>query len=122
VVLTGFSLGAAHAVQLLRQEPAFFSRIALVEGGTAMWSPTLGTAFATKGGNRVLFVCTQPACRPGALTAQRLTQRGGALAELVDAGNLGHVLDGRAAAAIKPRFDWLVEGDPRWKSASIGPK
>ena len=122
VVLTGFSLGAAHAVQLLRQEPSFFSRVVLVEGGTQGWSATLGTAFATNGGKRVLFVCTQPACRPGALTALQLTKRGGAQAELLDAGNLGHVLDGRAAAAIKPRFEWLVEGDPRWKSASIAPR
>jgi predicted esterase len=122
VVLTGFSLGAAHAVELLRQEPSFFSRIVLVEGGTRSWSATLGTAFATQGGKRVLFACTQPACLPGALTAQRLAQRGGALAELVDAGNLGHVLDGRAAAAIKPRFEWLVEDDPRWKSGTLPPR
>jgi hypothetical protein len=122
VVLTGFSLGAAHAVPLLRQEPSFFSRVALVEGGTQGWSATLGTTFAAHGGKRVMFVCTQPACKPGALAAQRLTERGGALAELVDAGNLGHVLDGRAAAAIKPRFQWLVEGDPRWKSANLAPR
>jgi poly(3-hydroxybutyrate) depolymerase len=120
VVLTGFSLGAAHAVHLLRQEPAFFSRVVLVEGGAQGWSATLGAVFARNGGKRVLFVCTQPACRPGALTAVRLTERGGAQAELVDAGNLGHVLDGRAAAAIKPRFLALVDGDPRWKSTTLG--
>lgn len=122
VVLTGFSLGAANAVQLLRQEPSFFSRVVLVEGGSQGWSATLGTAFATNGGKRVLIVCTQPSCRPGALTALQLIKRGGAQAELLDAGNLGHVLDGRAAAAIKPRFEWLVDGDPRWKSATLAPR
>ena len=118
MVLTGFSLGASHAARLLRQEPAFFARVVLVEGGARDFSATLGAVFAKNGGKRVLFVCTQPACKPGALTAVRLTERGGARAELVDAGNLGHVLDGRASAAIKPRFQDLVADDPRWNARS----
>jgi len=116
VVLTGFSLGASHAVNILREEPSFFARVVLVEGGAREFTPTLGAVFAKNGGKRMVFVCTQPACKPAALTAVRLTERGGAPAELVDAGNLGHVLDGRAAAAIKPRFQALVADDPRWKT------
>lgn len=116
VVLTGFSLGASHAVNILREEPSFFARVVLVEGGAREFSATLGAVFAKNGGKRVMFVCTQPACKPGAQIAVRLTERGGAQAELVDAGNLGHVLDGRAAAAIKPRFLALVADDPRWKN------
>jgi pimeloyl-ACP methyl ester carboxylesterase len=115
VVLTGFSLGASHAARLLREEPAFFSRVVLVEGGARDFSATLGAVFAKNGGKKVLFVCTQPGCKLGAQTAVRLVERGGAESELVDAGNLGHVLDGRAAAVIKPRFEALVAGDPRWK-------
>jgi pimeloyl-ACP methyl ester carboxylesterase len=114
VVLTGFSLGASHASRLLRQEPGFFSRVVLVEGGARDFSATLGTVFAKNGGKKLLFVCTQPGCKPAAQTAVRLVERGGAEAELLDAGNLGHVLDGRAAALIKPRFQALVASDPRW--------
>jgi len=114
-VLAGFSLGAIHALPILKQEPSFFSRVALVEGAAGGWSAGLAAIFARGGGKRVLFVCAQAACRARAQVAVRFSERAGLEAKLVDAGDIGHVFDGRVASAVKKDFPWLVDGEPRWK-------
>ena len=115
VVLAGYSLGAAHAVAISRQEPAFFERLVLVEGGHAAWTAGIAGIFTQRGGKRVLFVCAQSSCRQEAQRSLRFAMRAGAETRLVDAGDLGHVFDGRVAKAVKPEFGWLVAGDERWK-------
>lgn len=115
VVLTGYSLGAIHAVSILKQEPSFFSRVALVEGGHEAWSAGNAAIFGQRGGRRILFACAQSACLEPAQRSVVFAERGGAEARVVDAGNFGHVLDGRVAQAIKRQFGWLVAGDPRWE-------
>lgn len=113
-LLAGFSLGAAHAVALARQEPAFFSPLVLVEGGAKAWSSTLAAIYREGGGQRLLFVCAQPACLEPARIKQHLSTRAGLDARVLDAGALGHVFDGRVAAAIQREFGWLVQGDARY--------
>lgn len=115
VVFAGYSLGAIQGVSIVKQEPSFFSRVVLVEGGYAEWSSGVATLFAKGGGQRVMFVCTQPACAKQAEVRAAWTERAGAEAKLVDAGNLGHVFDGRVARVVKRELGWLVTDDPRWK-------
>ncbi len=115
VVLAGFSLGAEHAALLQRQEPSFFAHLVLVEGGSKSWSSTQARLFSERGGRRVLFVCGQPSCVVLARRQVLFTQRAGGEAKLLDAGNLGHVLDGRMVRAIRAEWDWLVAGDARFQ-------
>lgn len=118
VVLAGYSLGALHAVQIMKQEPSFFSRVALIEGGHAGLTATTAAVFARGGGQRVLFACGQAACEREARRRQIFLQRAGARAELVMARGVGHALDGRMAKAIEQRWSWLTAGDPRFSPGS----
>jgi predicted esterase len=114
VVLAGYSLGAAHAARLLKQEPSFFSRVVLVEGGLEPLTSTAAAVFARGGGQRVLFACGQRACESEARRRLVYLRRAGTDAELVTALEVGHALDGRMAKAIAQRWAWLTAGDPRF--------
>lgn len=117
VVLAGYSLGATHAVAIAKQEPSFFSRLVLVEGGHEAISATIAAVFARGGGKRVLFACGQAACEKAAERRMLFIRRAGAEAELVSAPGVGHALESRMAAAIRERWAWLTEGDPRFAAA-----
>lgn len=118
VVLAGYSLGAAHAVHIFKQEPSFFSRVVLVEGGHAGLSATTAGVFAHGGGKRVLFACGQVACESEAKRRALFLKRAGVESDVVLARGVGHALDGRMAKAIQARWDWLVAGDPRFATGS----
>jgi pimeloyl-ACP methyl ester carboxylesterase len=114
VVLAGFSLGAIYSLELLTEEPRFFSRAVLVEGGADSWTSSRATLFARRGGERLLFVCGQPECRRVAERAAAWTHRAGAESRVLYPGRLGHVLDAKMARAIRSKFGWVVAGDSRW--------
>jgi len=115
VVLAGFSLGASYALELAKEEPSFFARVVLIEGGASGWTSALATLFAQRGGQRVVFVCGQEACRTQAERAKLWTERAGADAELIVPGAFGHVWDGRMAAGVKAKWSSVVAGDDRWR-------
>lgn len=113
VTLVGYGEGADHAVDLSRQEPSFFARVALVSGDPAAFSPTASKIFAERGGQRALFFCTTSECeRRGAERAVQL-QRSGAQAKTVRA-DVGPYLDQRFTDALKGEMEWLFEGDSRF--------
>jgi predicted esterase len=116
VVFAGYSLGANFGAFIVKQEPAFFARVAFIEGDARRWSASNAAIFARGGGERVLFVCAQASCVSGYEQAAALTERAGAEARFVDAKVGAHVFDGRVAAGLKKQFDWLVAGDKRWQS------
>ncbi len=118
VVLAGYSLGASHAVHVLKQEPAFFSRVVLIEGGHSEITPTIAGVFAKGGGKRVLFACGQSACERAAERSALFVRRAGADAELVMVPGVGHALESRMAKAIGEKFGWLVAGDARFASGA----
>jgi pimeloyl-ACP methyl ester carboxylesterase len=118
IVLTGYSLGAMRAALIARAEPAFFERLVLVEGGHETWSSSLAAIFQRGGGKRLAFVCAQSRCKQSALVKTRLSERAGVEAQLIDAGELGHVFDGRVAAAVKQHWPWVVANDPRFGSTT----
>ncbi len=114
VVLAGYSLGALRAVRILKQEPSFFSRVVLVEGGHELLDATTAAVFARGGGKRILFACGQRACAAESERRIVYLRRAGAEAELVTDFAVGHALDGRMAKAIERRWGWLVSGDPQF--------
>jgi pimeloyl-ACP methyl ester carboxylesterase len=115
ITLVGYGVGADHAVDLARQEPSFFARVALVSGDPARFSPSASKIFAERGGKRALFFCTSAECeRRGAERAVQL-QRSGAQAKAVRA-DVGPYLDQRFTDALKGEMEWLFEGDSRFSS------
>ncbi len=111
VVVVGSEGSARLAPSLVKQEPGYFSRTVLVDGGFSGWSSGVATIFATRGGKRAAFVCTRPACATPADNAAVLTRRAGAEARSVLPGDAG----ADKASTLRSTFAWLVEGDADWK-------
>jgi poly(3-hydroxybutyrate) depolymerase len=114
VVLIGYGEGATMAVELARQEPSFFARVALVRGDPTAFSSTAATVFAQRGGKRALFVCTDAGCDDYAVSRALLLQRARVDAKAVRK-DVGPYLDERFTAALAPEVSWLLEGDARFK-------
>jgi predicted esterase len=116
ILLIGYAEGADVAADLARQEPSFFSRVALLRGNPSVLSSSGAKIFAERGGKRVLFFCTDAACeQAGAERAQSLT-RAGVAAKAVRR-ELGPYLDPPFIDALRGEMTWLLEGDARFAAA-----
>jgi poly(3-hydroxybutyrate) depolymerase len=113
VVLIGYAESARVAADLARQEPAFFARVALVNGNPAVLTPSAIKIFSERGGKRMLFFCTEGECDANGTERALLLTRAGVAAKSVKA-EVGPYLDERFTDALRKELPWLVEGDPRW--------
>lgn len=113
VVLIGYAEGAAQAADIARQEPAFFARVALLNGNPIAFTPTAIANYAKGGGKRVLFACTDVLCQERAQARATLLTRAGAPAK-ASLHEVGPWLDARFTQALSDDIGWLLEGDPRW--------
>jgi poly(3-hydroxybutyrate) depolymerase len=113
VLLIGYGEGAAVAADLARQEPAFFARVALVNGNPATFTPSAAKIFAERGGKRMLFFCAEAECDASGVERALLLTRVGLAAKSVKA-EVGPYLDQRFTDALRGQVPWLVEGDTRW--------
>lgn len=119
-VFTGFSLGAILGVHSLTG-PEGLPRVqgaVLVEGGYGGWHKARAEAFMARGGTRVLFACGQSACRQASKQAAQVLQKQGVQVEVVSGGDIGHTYDGAVAEAIRERWGWITETDPRFEPNS----
>jgi hypothetical protein len=114
VLYTGFSLGAIMGIPIAARSPSVFPRLVLVEGGHDRWSPDTAKAFAAGGGQRVLFVCSQPGCAAGAKTAASRLEKAGVLVKVVRGPDAGHRYDGPVAEQTSKALPWVLEGDTQW--------
>ena len=117
VLLIGYAEGAAVAADLARQEPAFFARVALVNGNPARLTPSAAKIFAERGGKRMLFFCADDECDANGVERALLLTRAGVPAKSVKA-DVGPYFDRRFSDALRKQVPWLVEGDPRWGRVS----
>jgi hypothetical protein len=117
VVLVGFENAADHAAHIAREEPAFFARVVLVNGGVEAWSATHSSLFGQRGGNKLLFVCSSQTCVNAAELHIVFTRRAGADAHVVFAGDGAPLSDPRLTQALGAEWAWLVQGDNRWQTA-----
>lgn len=115
VVLTGFDVGAEHALYILRQEPSFFARVVLVSGKEVPWLPTLSAIFGEAGGKRVLFVCTSRGCDVSAARAETSLRLYPVEVRRVFLGEWGPVFDGRVEEALTAEWAWLTDGESAWE-------
>ena len=116
-VIAGFGRGADHAVPILLEDPAFFSRGLFVAGGYSAWSAGAATRFMAAGGQRVLWLCADSDCRESGRRNVAVSRGRGLGARLERAPKVAR-LDAAVARAIGEHWSWLVAGDPWWPSSS----
>jgi hypothetical protein len=108
VMLAGFGSGAERAMQIARQEPSFFARLVLVDGGHASLSATAAGAYAQRGGQRLLLGCSKDSCRAAIEPKIPVLRSQNLAVELLYAGELSGALDPRMVTLLAERFSWLI--------------
>ncbi len=118
-VLIGRGAGADAAVTIALDEPAFFSKLVLVEGGFRAWSAGIATRFADGGGAGVVWLCESAACRAAA-ERNVAVSRGRNLIAYLDSvpakASLGQIAD-----AVRGRWPALTDDDPWWSGEGRAP-
>lgn len=115
LVYSGFSLGSFQGVRVVSGDPANTPRVVLIEGGHDPWNDDLIQAFADGGGQRVLFVTGQAVNQQRSERVAKELADAGIAARVVHAEGAGHVYTGEVRDRIAEAFDWVVDGDERWK-------
>lgn len=115
IVYSGFSLGSFQGVRVVNKAPERTPRVILIEGGHDPWNEELISSFADGGGQRVLFVTGQEINEQRSRKVASELQSAGIGARVVHAEGAGHVYTGLVRERIAEAFDWVVEGDDRWK-------
>ncbi|HEX2670404.1 MAG TPA: hypothetical protein VHM25_06015 [Polyangiaceae bacterium] len=107
VVFSGFELGADQVAFIAPQEPAFFSRLLLIEPSPASWSTSQAALFGPSGGQRVLFAFG--AAHRAELTLRAvLTSRAGAEARSVFLGEGVVTLESPTRRLLSQNWAWLA--------------
>jgi pimeloyl-ACP methyl ester carboxylesterase len=115
IVYAGFSLGSYQGVRVVSKNPERTPRVILIEGGHDPWDDALISTFADNGGQRVLFVSGQDVNEQRSQQVARELSGAGIATKVVHAGDVGHVYTGPVREQLASAFDWVVEGDERWK-------
>jgi hypothetical protein len=115
IVYSGFSLGSYQGVRVVSKDPSTTPRVILIEGGHDPWNDDLIQNFADGGGQRVLFVTGQAINQQRSERVAKELTDAGIASRVVHADGAGHVYTGEVRERIAEAFDWVVEGDDRWK-------
>ena len=108
VIFAGFEVGADRVAWITSQEPAFFSRVLLIEPDPSSWPSSQAALFARSGGQRALFA-SGPAHRDEVAQKAILTGRAGAQARFSFLGAAQQpVLDAPTRALLKKEWSWLA--------------
>lgn len=113
IALFGYAEGAALAIDLARQEPSFFARVALIGKSPAQLSPTASKTFAERGGKRVLLFCVDDSCAEASQERALWLTRAGVKVKAVRA-SVGPFLDPPFIDALRAETRWLLEDDARF--------
>ncbi len=114
MVYGGFSYGAANGPAIVAKDAARFPYVVLTEGGGDRWTLDFAKDFVKNGGERVLFVCGQAPCVPGAERTGAMIARAGVKVRIEHGEGEGHAYGGAVAARIRDAWPWVTAGDPRW--------
>jgi predicted esterase len=114
VVYTGFSLGAVHGVPCMVHDPGTYPLAILTEGGHDGWTSDAASAFAARGGKRVLFLCGTESCAVAASQAQARLVAAGVEARLRHLRWLGHVYGASIFDPSAADIAWVLASDPRF--------
>jgi hypothetical protein len=107
VVFSGFELGADQVAFIAPQEPAFFSRLMLIEPSPSSWSTSQAALFGPAGGQRVLFAFG-PAHRADLTLRAVLTNRAGAESRSVFLEEGSVNLEAPTRRLLQQNWVWLA--------------
>jgi predicted esterase len=119
-IYAGFSQGATMGALVIIRRPVLFERAIFIEGGVGEsdeWTIAGARAFFEGGGKRVLLACGRPRCFAAAQRTAGYLEKAGLACRAVHGAGAGHTWGGAVGAAVIDAFPWLVEGDPRWRTA-----
>ena len=119
-VYVGFSRGAFLGASFVGAHPRDYARAVLIEGGHTPWTDASAKQFAAQGGKRLIFACGQPSCVDDANAASALLTRNGVQVRVLYGAGEGHGYKKQVKEELRRSFDWVVEGDPNWKSDIAG--
>lgn len=119
-IFVGFSLGAIYGVDVVLNKPEMFSRVVFIEGGER-WSSDSASQFRLGGGQKILFACSQPSCTEAVTPAVQILSSSGVDVASVSSKYAGHSYVGEIKQLYAAKFDWLTEGDDRWRLAFATP-
>ena len=113
----GYSQGATMGLLALleRGESGAFSSVLFVDGGYGDWSESVARGLAARGIRRVAVVCGQERCAEAMRARLRSAERGGLTMRVEHARGAGHTDGGAVAGLADGAFEWLVEGDARYR-------
>lgn len=114
IVLVARGITAEQSVFIAQQEPSFFRRLILIDGGAENFSAGFTSVFGARHGERVLFVCTDEPCRARASVKAALADRDGVGVRVALAATPGTEWP---TEAVRQEWDWLVAGDERYRRA-----
>jgi predicted esterase len=116
-VYAGFSQGAIMGAPVLQRNADRFSAAVLIEGGfeTHTWNVPLSDKLVKGGVLRLLFACGNRFCADRAGRAGGFLEKSGAAVRVEHAAGAGHTYGGEIERRVTEAFDWVVEGDPRWR-------
>lgn len=106
VIFSGFEIGADQVAWIAGQEPAFFSRVLLIEPLPSSWPSSASALFGRSGGQRALFAFGA-AHRDEFQQKVVLTGRAGAESRALFLGDRPPALDSPARALLKKEWRWL---------------
>jgi pimeloyl-ACP methyl ester carboxylesterase len=115
VVYAGFSLGANYGANVIAKEPALFTRAILIEASPGRFTKALARQFAENGGQKVHIACGQGGCNQDARGITAALEGTNADVHVTYAEGAGHTMGGPVYEHLKREFEWIVEGDARWK-------
>ena len=112
-MLAGLGPGVEHALEIAGEEPAFFSRLVLLDGPLRRMSLGGVGLYAQKGGKRVLIACSV-ACDREAEAKVLALRSAGVEARLLRDG-ASFALDSKRSESLQSAWGWVVKGEPRWQ-------
>lgn len=117
IVYAAFSQGANMAGRLLVAEAKRFPRAVFTEGGYHVFDDAeLGRTYASRGGERVLFTCSQPGCAGAFATSRAALERAGVEARIEYSGPHGHSMPPPVRESIHAALPWIVAGLAGWEA------
>jgi hypothetical protein len=111
-MLAGAGSRADVAIKIAQQEPSFFNRLILVEGGYATFSATTGGTYRQRGGQRVLFACASRECSDEVRRKIPVLRSQDLAVDLVFGGVVSGPLDPLLVGLLTDRFAVMASPDP----------